>query len=78
MAPIFFGNADEEQLRYVPPVMKQVIETFDVRLAISGQTNTRELTGVDPAKQARTRPGHAAADRRPSWIAAPAATCAGR
>lgn len=51
MAPIFFANASEEQIAYVSPVIKQVIETFDVRIAIYSATNTRELTGVDPVKQ---------------------------
>ena len=53
MSPIFYQYANDEQLSYVPPVMKHVIETFDVRLAISSETNTRELSNADPAKQAR-------------------------
>ena len=54
MNPIFYEYANDDQLSYVPPVMKQVIETFDVRLAISSETNTRELANADPAKQARS------------------------
>ncbi len=50
--PIFFEHANDEQLAYIPPVLKQVIETFDVRIAIGSQTNTRELSAADPAKQA--------------------------
>ena len=60
MNPIFYEYANDDQLSYVPPVLKQVIETFDVRIAISSETNTRELANADPAKQAR----HAQA-RRP-------------
>jgi aminopeptidase len=51
MNPIFLEHANDAQLAYIPPVQKQVIETFDVRIAIASQMNTRELTGADPAKQ---------------------------
>ena len=50
--PIFFRTASEEQLRFVSPVKKLVYETFDVRIYIESESNTRELTGVDPARQA--------------------------
>ncbi len=53
MFPIFYRYANDEQLSYIPPVMKQVIETFDVLITIDSATNTRELSNVDPAKQAR-------------------------
>jgi len=49
---IFFEHANEEQLRTVSPVLKQIIETFDVRISVRADTNTRELSGVDPARQA--------------------------
>ena len=49
---IFFEHANEEQLRYVSPVLQQIIETFDVRFSVRADTNTRELSGVDPARQA--------------------------
>ncbi len=52
LSPIFFQYASDEQLKYVPPVSKYVIENFDVRLSILSQVNTRELSGVDPARQA--------------------------
>jgi aminopeptidase len=50
--PILFDGASEKQLRYVSPVMQLVLEKFDVRIRIDAETNTRELTGVDPARQA--------------------------
>ncbi len=53
MNPIFYEYANDDQLSYVSPVLKQVIETFDVRFSISSETNTRELANADPAKQAR-------------------------
>lgn len=52
LAPIFFEYANDEQLAYVPPMLKSAIETFDVRIAIGSHTNTRELSVADPAKQA--------------------------
>ena len=50
--PIFFQYANDEQLTYVSPVMKYVMENFDVRLAIGSQVNTRELSAADPARLA--------------------------
>ena len=50
--PIFFQYANDEQLAYVSPIMKYVMENFDVRLAIGSQINTRELSAADPAKLA--------------------------
>jgi aminopeptidase len=52
LQPIFFENANEDQINYISPVMKQVVETFDVRIYIAGEVNTKELSGTDPAKQA--------------------------
>jgi aminopeptidase len=50
--PIFFRTASEEQLRFVSPVVKSIFDTFDVRIRIESASNTRELTGVDPTRQA--------------------------
>jgi aminopeptidase len=50
--PVLFEAANEEQLRYVSPVKKLICDRFDVRIRIDAETNTRELTGVDPARQA--------------------------
>ena len=50
--PILFNTASEEQLRFVSPVKKLVYETFDVRIRIDSESNTRELTRTDPALQA--------------------------
>jgi aminopeptidase len=52
LQPIFFEYANDDQLSHLPPVMQYVIENYDVRIAISSQTNTRELSAVPPAKQA--------------------------
>jgi aminopeptidase len=48
---LFFALANEEQLRYVSPIRRMVIEEFDVEFRIGSQTNTRRLSGIDPEKQ---------------------------
>ena len=61
MNPIFYEYANDDQLSYVPPVLKQVIETFDVRIAISSETNTRELRQRRSGQTGAARPGTALA-----------------
>jgi aminopeptidase len=57
---IFYNHASDEQLDYVPAVLHQLIEDIDADIAIWTSANTKALTNVDPARQARA---HAA--RRP-------------
>jgi aminopeptidase len=52
LLPILYDTASDEQLRYISPLKKLIFEQFDVRIRIHAETNTRELTGVDPARQA--------------------------
>jgi aminopeptidase len=52
MRPLFFELAGDEQLSEPPPFYREAIETFDVRLAIKSEVNTRELSGIDAARQA--------------------------
>jgi aminopeptidase len=47
---IFFEEADEHQLAEPNPIVSLVLESFDVDFRIGSLTNTRQLTGVDPAK----------------------------
>jgi aminopeptidase len=49
--PIFFENANEAQLQYISPVHQYIYENFDARITVTGDTNTRELSGADPARQ---------------------------
>jgi aminopeptidase len=49
---IFFKNASDEQLDYVSPVQKMIVETFDASLNLWTETNTRELSGIDPKRMA--------------------------
>jgi aminopeptidase len=52
---IFFKFATDEQLDFVSPVRKLITETFDISLFIGAEYNTRELSGIDPTRIARTR-----------------------
>ena len=49
---IFFKHATDAQLNYISPVANMVIETFDARINISAEENTRGLSVVDPARTA--------------------------
>ncbi len=59
-AEIFFKYASDEQLDYVPDVLRQLMEDVDVRIGIWTATNTKALSNVNPAKQRRV-----SAARRP-------------
>lgn len=52
---LYFQHADDTQLDFVSPRARQTVETFDARLTILSATNTRALSNVDPAKQARVQ-----------------------
>jgi aminopeptidase len=56
---LLYRYASDEQLQHVPEPLKLMMETYDVRIAIIAEENTKALSGVDPAKmvlhsQART------------------------
>jgi aminopeptidase len=59
-AEIFYKFASDEQLDYLPKIMLQLVEEIDARISVWTEINTKALTNVDPAKQAR-----ASAARRP-------------
>jgi aminopeptidase len=50
---IFFQAADNDQLDFVPVFHKLAADTFDVRIRIYSETNTRLLSHVDPVRQQR-------------------------
>jgi aminopeptidase len=47
---LFFRYALDDQLQFVPPPVKLITETYDVRISIGGEGNTKELNGINPAK----------------------------
>jgi aminopeptidase len=56
---LFYRYASDEQIKHVPPPAKLVVDTYDVRINIGAEDNTKALTNVNPAKlvarqQART------------------------
>jgi aminopeptidase len=53
--PAFFDLAQDHQLDWIPPTAKWAAENADVRVAIMADTNPKELSGVDPKRQARTQ-----------------------
>jgi len=55
---IFFKYASDEQLDFVSPVMKQVTETFDASISLWTSYNTRNMSGIDNARLARSRKAH--------------------
>lgn len=51
----FYKHAANHQLDYVSPVRRLLTETFDALLVLNAEHNTRELSGADPARLARSR-----------------------
>jgi aminopeptidase len=54
-AAAFFRHASDAQLAWVSPLSEWVAESADCRIAIGAETNTRELSGVPPERQAKRR-----------------------
>ena len=50
MEELFFRYASEEQIAHVPKPVEMLIETYDVRIGLYADVNTKELSGVDPSK----------------------------
>jgi aminopeptidase len=77
---LFFRYASDEQLKHVPKPIEIIMETYDVRISILAESNTKSLSNVEPAKtvmQQRARAGlmrtfmkrSAAGELR--WVVAP-------
>lgn len=52
---VYYKHAADAQLDFISPVRRLITETFDAALTIEADYNTRELSGVDPARLARAR-----------------------
>lgn len=50
MEELFFRYASEEQIAHVPGPVEMLMETYDVRIGLYADVNTKELSGVDPSK----------------------------
>jgi len=47
---IFFRHASDKQLKHVPKPLELIMETYDVRISVLAETNTKALSNVDPGK----------------------------
>ncbi len=47
---IFYRYASDDQLQHVPPPSRLIMETYDVRISIGAEGNTKALNNVDPAR----------------------------
>jgi aminopeptidase len=54
-AAAFFELASDEQLDWVPPTSRWAVENADVRIGVMADANSRELSSIDPARQARAQ-----------------------
>jgi aminopeptidase len=54
-AEIFLKYANDEQLAYVPNIERQLMEEVNARISVWTETNTKALTSIDPARQARNQ-----------------------
>lgn len=52
---LFLKYASDQQLDFEMPIRRQIYETFDARMVIEAESNTRSLAGVDPKRIARQR-----------------------
>ncbi|EMR73846.1 Peptidase M29, aminopeptidase II, partial [Thermoplasmatales archaeon SCGC AB-539-N05] len=52
LSEVYYKNASEKQLKHVSPIAKFEIKNIDARLAILSPSNKRNMTNVDPKKQA--------------------------
>jgi len=51
----YFKQASDAQLEWVSPIAEWGAKEADCRIAVSAETNTRELSGVDPQRQVKRR-----------------------
>jgi aminopeptidase len=49
---IYFKYSSEKQLKFITPIQKYELNNSDALVAIMSSFNTRELTNIDPQKQA--------------------------
>ncbi len=55
----FLKLASDEQMNFTSPVSKLLIETYDARMVVLAEANTRELSGIDPKRLAQYRKARA-------------------
>ena len=50
---LFFEFAGDEQLTFISPVERLILNEFDATIGVRGAVNTKALSNVDPARQAK-------------------------
>lgn len=55
---LFFTNALEEQLKHVPKPVELIMDTYDVRISVMAESNTKALSNIDPAKMVIQQRAH--------------------
>src|SRR4030042_349763 len=58
MEELLFRHASDTQLQHVPEPRKLIVQTYDVRISIGGEENTRSLTEVDPGQMVLREKAH--------------------
>ncbi|MBN1281289.1 MAG: aminopeptidase [Candidatus Thermoplasmatota archaeon] len=58
LAETFYKQASDHQLRYINPISKYEIEHIDASLSIISPENTRNMTHINPKKQALSSAAH--------------------
>ena len=53
LAAVYYEHANDEQLEWVSPLTKWMVENADVRIGVGASANTRELSAVPPERQTR-------------------------
>lgn len=58
MEEIFFRYASDEQLEHIPKPVELIMDTFDVRISLLADSNTKSLSNVDPQKMVLYQRAH--------------------
>jgi len=72
---ITLSESSNDQLLWVDPLKKMLVENIDVRINLIADSNTRTLTGIDPAKQRLRQTSRR--DLRQTFIKRSGGACAG-
>jgi aminopeptidase len=58
MEELLFRHGSDQQLQYVHQPTKLIMDTYDVRISIGGDENTKSLTNVDPSRMVLRKQAH--------------------
>jgi len=45
-----YKHSSDDQLKYVPEISRTIVETYDVRIHVAGESNTKGLSSVPPSR----------------------------